>query len=84
MRAHRNGSWNTPGIPVLQKKRIRKGHCRHCGCTASRACVIARPLFDDDPPITCSWTDETKTLCNAPKCIRADVREKRAVAKARK
>ena len=33
------------------------GTCRHCGCTEKTPCVVA-----GDP---CSWTDETKTECDA-------------------
>lgn len=75
---------SAPSSPVRHKRRVRAGVCRFCGCTAKRACILIRPLFDDDPPVTCRWADETKTLCTAPKCLRADVREKRAAAKVRK
>lgn len=74
---------SAPSIPVRQKKRIRRGHCRFCGCTEKRACILTRSLFDDDRPITCSWANRSKTLCNAPICLRADVHERRAAAKAR-
>jgi hypothetical protein len=75
---------SAPSIPVPQRKRVRKGHCRYCGCTANRACILTRSLFPGHAPQTCSWADASKTLCTAPKCLRADIRDKRAAAKARK
>lgn len=75
---------NAPSIPMKQKRRIRAGHCRYCGCTTNHACILSRSLFYKGAPLTCSWADETKTICTAPKCIRADNREKAAAAKARK
>lgn len=66
-----------PSVPV-GKRRVRAGVCRFCGCgTKSKpSCVIQAGLFGI-PPVRCSWADATKTLCNAPKCIRADNREKK-------
>ncbi len=49
------------------------GKCRYCGCTESNACV----LQDGD---TCSWHDNTRTVCTAPGCVRqfiADSRRRR-------
>jgi hypothetical protein len=51
------------------------GKCRYCGCTESNACV----LQDGD---TCSWHDNTRTVCTAPGCVRqfiADSRRRRPV-----
>jgi hypothetical protein len=71
-----------PSIPVRQKKRIRRGHCRICGCTDKRRCVLAASLIEGWPAMKCEWANRSQTLCTAPKCIRADIRERKAKAKA--
>lgn len=74
---------SAPSSPVRHKRRVRAGVCRFCGCTAKRACVIQQGFFRGEE-VRCSWADETKTLCTAPRCLRADIRERHAAAKARK
>jgi hypothetical protein len=44
------------------KPREEFGVCRECGCTEDRACMMPGSA---DPPIGCSWADETHTLCTA-------------------
>jgi hypothetical protein len=46
------------------KPREEFGVCRECGCTEDRACVMPGSA---DPPIGCSWADESHTLCTACK-----------------
>jgi len=48
---------NTKG----QKNKIAAGRCRICGCTEFNACS-----FEGD---ACSWYDDTRTLCDNPKCV---------------
>lgn len=58
------------------------GTCRICGCTRITACdvpyieevsVPGRPgnIGRYEGSRACGWTDETKTLCDAPECIAA-------------
>jgi len=73
-----------PSSLVRHKRTVRAGVCRFCGCgtKGKRSCVLTRSLFGG-PPQVCGWADPTKTLCTAPACLRAEIREKRAAAKAR-
>jgi hypothetical protein len=42
------------------------GICRYCFCTERAACRIERR---DGLYVTCSWADESKTLCTNPDCL---------------
>lgn len=47
---------------------VEPGSCRICGCTEANACVgipVREGVFQN-----CSWTDESRTLCNNPECLR--------------
>lgn len=78
-----------PFVPVKQKRRIREGVCRFCGCTERRPCVLMKNLFADiggarmkaTETLTCSWANKSKTMCNNPRCLRASYREKRREGK---
>ena len=50
------------------------GACRICGCTEKRACRYMTQ--SGKVPVSCSWTDATKTLCNNPKCVKAAAKAK--------
>lgn len=43
------------------------GRCRICGCTRITACDVATHYGSR----ACGWIDETRTLCDAPKCLAA-------------
>lgn len=43
------------------------GVCRHCHCTEDRACLLQTGGGE-----TCSWTDRTRLVCNAPACVKAE------------
>jgi hypothetical protein len=61
------------------KAKPRRGVCRFCGCTESRACVLGyapnalySALEDDDfrdLAITCSWWTDDQTVCNKATCV---------------
>lgn len=69
-----------PKKPVPEKKAEKQsGVCQVCGCTESTPCTLRS---DGSKPFYCSWTDNTKTLCNKPACIKAaKVAEKSAPKK---
>jgi len=52
---------------------LKKGTCRICGCTEGTSCTVELPTFGTSySPRHCSWTDKTKTLCDAPHCVKKD------------
>lgn len=52
---------------LSQFKKYPPGICRFCGCTEYNACTSKKGT--GDPFGTCSWLDETETVCNGPYCI---------------
>jgi len=56
--------------PKLPK--IRRGHCRYCGCTDERACVLPKRKFPDGVTRgrTCWWIDAEHTVCSASGCFK--------------
>ena len=48
---------------------LKAGVCRICGCTKKKPCTLRANGY-------CSWTDETKTLCNNPDCVKAAAQQK--------
>lgn len=55
----------------------KKGTCRVCGCTEKKACRV-KTIPGSNATQSCSWADETKTLCSNPKCVAAAKQEKAA------
>ena len=49
------------------------GVCRVCGCTDAKPCQLLPYSTSPakQPVLTCSWTDQTKTLCTNPDCLEA-------------
>ena len=47
----------------MTMRTITPGTCKFCGCMEMSACVLP----NGDP---CSWLDMSRTVCNAPACIR--------------
>jgi hypothetical protein len=54
----------------MKKTKGKRGICRICGCTPDTACVLATwPDGASVGALTCSWKDETETLCTNPACV---------------
>lgn len=57
-------------MPKTQPPALQPGTCRMCGCTDTNACVLNEAALAGafaierwTKPLTCAWTDETRTLC---------------------
>jgi hypothetical protein len=44
------------------------GVCRICKCTDDRACTIGN-VTGGLTLRACAWADETRTLCDSPRCL---------------
>ena len=51
---------------------VTPGTCRHCRCTEENACI----LHTGD---TCWWTNDERTVCSNPSCIKAEQARVRAL-----